>query len=113
LAQVGHSPTWATRPAPMLTELEVLRAYLAEYIARGWIRRFKLLAGALILFIKKKDRSIRLCINYRGLNKITVKNRYSLPLISESLERLAQAKFYIKLDMQEAYYRVRIKEGDK
>jgi hypothetical protein len=95
------------------TELEVLRKYLAEYIARGWIRRSKSPAGALILFVKKKDSSIRLCVDYRGLNKITIKNRHPLPLISESLERLAQAKFYTKLDMREAYHRIRIREGDK
>jgi hypothetical protein len=63
--------------------------------------------------VKKKDGSIRLCVDYRGLNKITVKNRHPLPLITESLERLAQAKFYTKLDVREAYHRIRIKEGDE
>jgi hypothetical protein len=82
-------------------------------MARGWIRRLKSLAGALILFVKKKDGSMRLCVDYRGLNKITVKNRHPLPLISESLERLAQAKYYTKLDVREAYHRIRIKEGDE
>jgi hypothetical protein len=47
------------------------------------------------------------------LNKITVKNRYPLPLITESLEQLAQAKFYTKLDVRKAYYQIRIKEGDE
>jgi hypothetical protein len=56
---------------------------------------------------------LRLCVDYRGLNKITVKNRHPLPLITESLERLAQAKFYTKLDVREAYHRIRIKEGDE
>jgi hypothetical protein len=93
--------------------LEVLRKYLAEYIARGWIRRSRFLAGAPILFVKKKDGSIRLCVDYRGLNRITIKNCYPLPLISESLERLAQAKFYTKLDVREAYHRIRIREGDE
>jgi hypothetical protein len=95
------------------TELEVLRKYLQEYMARGWIRRSKSSAGAPILFVKKKDGSLRLCVDYRGLNKITVKNRHPLPLITESLERLAQAKFYTKLDIREAYHRIRIKEGDE
>jgi hypothetical protein len=63
--------------------------------------------------VKKKDGSLRLCVDYRGLNKITVKNRHSLPLITKSLERLAQAKFYTKLDVREAYHRIRIKEGNK
>jgi hypothetical protein len=52
---------------------------------------------------------MQLCVDYWGLNRITVKNRYPLPLITKSLERLAQAKFYTKLNVQEAYYRIRIK----
>jgi hypothetical protein len=108
-AQPPHQPLYNLSG----TELEVLRAYLSEYMARGWIRRSKSSAGAPILFVKKKDGSMRLCVDYRGLNKITVKNRHPLPLISESLERLAQAKFYTKLDVREAYHRIRIKEGDE
>jgi hypothetical protein len=94
-------------------ELEVLRKYLTDYMARGWIRHSKSPAGAPILFVKKKDGSLRLCVDYRGLNKITIKNRHPLPLIAESLERLAQAKFYTKLDVRDAYHRIRIKEGDE
>jgi hypothetical protein len=95
------------------SELEVLRKYIAEYLARGWIRRSKSPAGAPILFAKKKDGSLRLCVDYRGLNSITIKNRCPLPLIAESLERLAAAKVFSKLDMREAYHRIRIKEGDE
>lgn len=94
-------------------ELEVLQKYLDEYMSRGWIRRSKFSAGAPILFAKKKDGSLQLCVDYQGLNKITVKNRHLLPLITESLERLAQAKFYTKLDVRKAYHRIRIKEGDE
>jgi hypothetical protein len=95
------------------TELELLRKYLEEYVARGWIRRSKSLAGAPILFAKKKDGSMRLCVDYRGLNKVTIKNRHPLPLIMESLDRLSQAKYFTKLDVREAYHRVRIREGDE
>lgn len=95
------------------TELLVLRKYLSDYLARGWIRRSKSPAGAPILFVKKKDGTLRLCVDYRGLNKITLKNRHPLPLITESLERLAQAKYYTKLDVRDAYHRIRIKEGDE
>jgi hypothetical protein len=94
-------------------ELVVLRKYLAEFMQRGWIRRSKSPAGAPILFAKKKDSSLRLCVDYQGLNKVTVKNRHPLPLIAESLERLAQAKIYTKLDIRDAYHRIRIKEGDE
>jgi hypothetical protein len=106
-AQLPHQPLYNLSA----TELEVLRKYLAEYMAQGWIQRSKSSAGAPILFVKKKDGSLRLCVDYRGLNKIMVKNQHPLPLISESLERLTQAKFYTKLDVQEAYHRVRIREG--
>lgn len=94
-------------------ELALLREYLEEYLARGWIRHSKSPAGAPILFAKKKDGSMRLCVDYRGLNAITIKNRHPLPLITESLDRLAQAKYYTKLDVREAYHRVRIKKGDE
>ena len=70
-------------------------------------------ARALILFIKKKDRSLRLYIDYRGLNKVTIKNRHPLLLIAELLEQLAEARFYTKLNVYKAYYYICIKEGDK
>lgn len=95
------------------SELDILRRYLKEYLERGWIRRSRSPAGAPILFVKKKDGSLRLCVDYRGLNKVTIKNRHPLPLISESLERLAEAKYYSKLDVRDAYHRIRIKEGDE
>ena len=56
---------------------------------------------------------MRLYVDYRGLNKVTIKNRYSLPLISKMLDRLSGAKVYTKLDLRDAYYRLRIKKGDK
>ena len=56
---------------------------------------------------------MRLCVNYRCLNKITIKNRYPLPLVSELFNRLSYAKIFIKLDLYNAYYRIYIKKGDK
>ena len=69
--------------------------------------------GVLILFIPKLDRTIRLCVDYHSLNKVIIKNRYLLLLVSEMLDRLSRAKIFIKLDLRDAYYRLRIKEGDK
>jgi len=109
----GEQPPFKPLYNLSATELQVLRKYLTEYLSRGWIRRSKSPAGAPILFAKKKDGSLRLCVDYRGLNKITIKNRCPLPLITESLERLSQAKIYTKLDIREAYHRIRIKEGDE
>ena len=56
---------------------------------------------------------MRLYVDYRGLNKITIKNRYSIPLVGELLDRLSYAKIFTKLDLRDAYYRLRIKKGDK
>ena len=72
-----------------------------------------MLAGVLILFILKLDSTIRLYVDYRGLNKIIIKNRYLLPLVSKILDQLFRAKIFIKLDLRDAYYRLRIKEEDK
>jgi hypothetical protein len=69
--------------------------------------------GAPILFVSKADSTIRLCVDYRGLNKVTIKNRYSIPLVSEMLDRLLKAKLFTKLNLCDAYYRLCVKEGDK
>jgi hypothetical protein len=69
--------------------------------------------GALILFILKVDRIIRLYVDYCSLNKVTIKNRYSISLIEEIIDRLLKAKLFIKLNLYNAYYRLRIKERDK
>lgn len=94
-------------------ELESLRTYIDEALAKGWIQPSESPAGAPILFVPKKDGSLRLCVDYRGLNKVTIKNRYPLPLISEILDRLSGAKFFTKLDLRDAYHRIRIARGDR
>jgi hypothetical protein len=82
-------------------------------LKKGWIRVSKSLSAAPILFIPKKDSGDRLCVDYRGLNKVTIKNRYPLPLIGELLDRLGHAKVFSKLNLRNAYHRLRIKEGDE
>ena len=69
--------------------------------------------GVLILFILKLDGTIRLYIDYYGLNKVIIKNYYPLLLVSKMLDRLSRAKIFTKLDLRDAYYRLYIKEGDK
>jgi hypothetical protein len=95
------------------TELAELRKYIDENLAKNFIRHSKSPAGAPILFVKKKDGSLRMCVDYRGLNKVTKKNRYPLPLISGLLDQLGQAKIFTKIDLRGAYNLVRIKEGDE
>ena len=111
--QPGTNPPHQPLYSLSRVELEFLRKYVDEYLQRGWIRRSRSSAGAPILFAKKKDGTLRLCVDYRGLNEITIKNRHPLPLISESLDRLAKAKWYTKLDIREAYHRIRIRAGDE
>src|SRR5258706_8455070 len=69
--------------------------------------------AAPILFVRKKDGTLRLCVDYRGLNAVTVKDRYPLPLISEALDRLKSAQWYTSLDIKEGYHHIRIAEGDE
>ena len=94
-------------------ELETLKAYIETNLANGFIRPSKSPAGAPILFDWKSDGSLWLCVNYRGLNNLTIKNRYPLPLIGESLDRLGRAKRFTQLDLTSAYHRMRIREGDE
>ena len=94
-------------------ELKALREYLDENIAKGFIQPSKSPAGAPILFVKKKDGSLRLCVDYRGLNRVTIRNRYPLPLILELLDRLRSARVFSKIDLRGAYNLVHIKPGDE
>src|SRR5436190_7368487 len=95
------------------TELQVLKRIHDENLRKGFIRPSTSPFGSPVLFVKKPDGSLRLCIDYRALNRITIKNRYPLPLISELLDRLKGAKFFTKLDVREAFNRLRIAHGDE
>ena len=94
-------------------ELETVQEYIKKNQARGWIREALTNGGSPIMFVKKKDGSLRLCVDYRALNEVTKKDRYPLPLICEALDRLHTAKYFTKLDIKEAYHNVRIKKGDE
>ncbi len=94
-------------------ELHVLREYLHDNLAKGFIRHSTSSTGAPILFVKKKDGSLWLCVDYRRLNLLTKKNWYPLPLIGEALDWLSGTKIYTKLDIQVAYNWVQMKEGDE
>ena len=107
--QPPYRPIYSLGPV----ELKTLKTYIETNLANGFIRPSKSPAGAPILFDKKQDGSLRLCVNYRGLNNITIKNRYPLPLVGESLDRLGRAKRFTQLDLTSAYHRMRIKEGDE
>ena len=94
-------------------ESKAMREYIREVLASGFIRPSTSPAGAGFFFVSKKDGGLRPCIDYQGLNNITVKNRYPLPLMNCAFERLQGAMFFTKLDLRDAYNLVRIHEGDE
>ena len=102
-------------PIYSLSEVEqlALREYIQENLAKGHIRPSSAPGGAPVLFVKKADGSLRLCVDYRKLNKLTRKDKYPLPLISGTLDRLRSAKRFTKLDLRVGYSNVRISEGDE
>ena len=93
-------------------ELRALRAYIDAALEKGWIRHSISPAGAPILFVLKKDGGLRLCVDYRALNKVTRKNRLALLLISEILDQLTEATHLSKIDLKDAYYRILVAEKD-
>lgn len=95
------------------SELSSLREFIKENSQKGFIQPSTSPARAPVLFVKKKDGSLRLCVDYHGLNAITVKNRYLLPLIQEALDQVEKARIYTKLDLRGNYNLLRIKNGEE
>src|SRR5882672_8670886 len=93
------------------TELGLLREFLDDMLGKGFIRLSQLPAGAPVLFTKKKDGTLRLCVDFQNLNKLTRKDRYPIPLVTNLLDQLSSAKIYTKLDLQAGYYNVRVATG--
>jgi hypothetical protein len=81
---------------------------LVENLDKGFIDGGRAPFTALVLFVKKANGSLRFCINYRKLNNLTRKDRYPLPLIDETLARLAKAKIYTKLDIRQVFHIIRM-----
>jgi len=94
-------------------ELDALWDYIREMEDHGKIRRSSSPIGAPILFVPKPDGRLRLCFDYRGLNKITIKNKYPLPLMSELRSRLSQATIFTKSALKDGYYLIRMAEGEE
>ena len=90
---------------------EVTRT-IEELLAKGFIKPSKSPYGSPVLFVAKKDGSLRMCIDYRGLNKQTVSNKYPLPRIDDMLEKLAGAKVFSSIDLASGYHQLRLPESD-
>ncbi|CAA7054511.1 unnamed protein product [Microthlaspi erraticum] len=110
--ELGTSPISKTpyRMAP--AELAELKKQIEDLLSKGFIRPSVSPWGAPVLFVKKKDGSFRLCIDYRGLNRVTVKNRYPLPRIDELLDQLRGATWFSKIDLASGYHQIPIDEAD-
>ena len=92
--------------------MQELRVQLHELLDKGFIRLSTSPWGAPVLFAKKKGKTLRLCINYRQLNKVTIKNRYPLPRIDDLFEQLRGARVYFKIDLRTSYHQLRVREID-
>ena len=93
-------------------ELKELKTQLQELVDKGFIRPSMSPWGAPVLFVKKKDSTMRLCIDYRKLNQVTVKNKYMLPGIDDLFDQLRGAYVFSKIDLRSGYHQLRIREGD-
>jgi len=94
------------------SELGELKNQLEELLEKQFIRLSVSPWGALVLLVKKKDGSMRLCVDYRQLNKVTIKNRYPLPRIDDLMDQLVGAEVFSKIDLRSGYHQIRVKAED-
>ena len=111
--EAGSTPPFGPIYSMSPAELAALKKYVEDNLKKGFIRHSQSPCGAPILFAKKSDGTLRLCVDYRGLNKITTKNRYPLPLIGELLDRISRAKYFTKFDVRDGYHRLRMASGEE
>ena len=88
----------------LVDELEELKKKIKELADKGYIRHSASPWGSPVLFVKEKDGSMRMCIDYRNLNVVIVKNKYPLPIIDDLLDQLRNAKFFSKIDLRSGYH---------
>ena len=98
------------RMAPL--ELKQLKLQLQELLEKGFIRPSVSPWGAPVIFVKKKDGTLQLCIDYRQLNKLTVKNKYPLPRIDDLFDQLKGESIFSKIDLRSGYHQLKIKDAD-
>jgi hypothetical protein len=105
----GTAPI-AKRPYRMaFTELAELKKQLSELEQKGYVRPSSSPWGAPVLFVEKKDGSMRLCVDYQALNEVTIKNKYPLPRIDDLFDQLKGAKYFSKIDLRFGYYQLKIR----
>jgi hypothetical protein len=107
VAPVSKNPYRMSTP-----ELKELQMQLEELMKKGYIHPSVSPWGALVFFVRNKDGTLRLCIDFKQLNKVTIKNKYPLPRIDDLFDQLKDAKIFSKIDLRSGYHQVRIKEED-
>ncbi|GJS19694.1 putative reverse transcriptase domain-containing protein [Tanacetum coccineum] len=108
----GAAPEASAPYRLALSEMKELSEQLQELSKKGFIRPSSSPWGAMVLFVKKKDGSFRMCIDYQELNKLTVKNRYPLPRIDDLFDQLQGSSIYSKIDLRSGYHQLRVREQD-
>ena len=98
------------RMAP--AELKELKMQMEELLSKGFVKTSTSPWGAPVLFVKKKDGSLRLCIDYRQLNKVTIRNQYPLPRIDDLFDQLQGAKVFSKIDLRSGYHQLKVRRED-
>ena len=93
-------------------ELKELKSKLKDLLDKGFIQPSISPWGAPVLFVKKKDGSFRMCIDYRQLNKVTIKNKYPLPRIDDLFDQLQGASYFSKIDLRSGYHQLRVRGVD-
>ena len=91
----------------------MLKKYIKENLEKGFIRTSSSPASSPVLFVRKPGGGLRFCVDYRALNDLTIKNRYPIPRIHETLTLLGKANYFTKLDVISAFHRMRIAKGDE
>ena len=109
---LGTSPISMTPHRMELVELQELGVQLQELLDKGFIRPSTSPWGAPVLFAKKKDKTLQLCIDYRQSNRVTIKNQYPLPRIDDLFDQLRGARVYSKIDLRTSYHQLRVRETD-
>jgi predicted aspartyl protease len=109
---LGDSPVSKTPYKMGTPELKELQMQLEELLKKGYIHPSVSPWGAPVLFVKKKDGTLRMCIDFRKLNKVTIKNKYPLPIIDDLFDQLKGARIFSKIDLRSGYHQVRIREED-
>ena len=108
----GTSPISMTQHRMAPVELQELKVQIQELLGMGFIRPRTSPWGSPVLFAKKKDKSLRLCIDYGQLNRVTIKNRYPLPRINDLFDQLRGARVNSKIDLRTSYNQLRVREAD-